>query len=576
MSRRCVKILTGLAAIAFAMPVCGVAGETENDGTTSPPLVTAVKHLPAPTPDPEPSMQMPAVVQREVPKPTTPAGKLPQYQMHHLNRRALDAADPADPRIRLLLALPNAPILVEATITIDGKPWLMSRESRVQDLMKFAADPAAHREMQLTLKERAAALLKKMKDTAAAKLVQQVADADNTTAPVNDPDDEKPLEIEAAEVVAEVAEFVEPASVYERIERYMAATDERPTESELRWLLTDWIDGPPVLLLNDNYQRFRADQRPVFDILDRDRSDTISAEELKLAVSSFRECDLNRDGLVQYTEINEVARDPRNQTTHAGQGKLMFLVPSDDTAVSIYERLAHRYGSATEEALRLPRFDGNKNGRFDPEEIADLQSRAADVEITIRFNTKVATNSRLEITRVGPEFAASESRPEVKPDSLTMHLAGSQVDFTAIQRTQGDQISIGAIDDGYPLLPIVDPNDDGRFTVRELRRLNDRLSEFDANKDGELTPDETRSTIRVCFGLGPLAHLELGSIRNAANAEATPTEPGPDWFVRMDGNKDGDLTREEFLGTDEQFSKYDRDSDDLLSAVEANAEIESR
>ena len=32
-----------------------------------------------------------------------------------------------------------------------------------------------------------------------------------------------------------------------------------------------------------------------------------------------------------------------------------------------------------------------------------------------------------------------------------------------------DQISIGAVNDGYPMLPDLDPNDDGRLTVRELR-----------------------------------------------------------------------------------------------------------
>ena len=117
--------------------------------------------------------------------------------------------------------------------------------------------------------------------------------------------------------------------------------------------------------------------------------------------------------------------------------------------------------------------------------------------------------------------------------------------------------------------PVIDPNDDGRFTVRELRSLNERLATFDANADGSLTLNEARSTLRVCFGLGPLVHTELSGIRSLAPVQTTPEIPGPDWFVRMDRNQDHDLVRKEFNGNNEQFAAYDADSDGLISAEEA-------
>ena len=49
----------------------------------------------------------------------------------------------------------------------------------------------------------------------------------------------------------------------------------------------------------------------------------------------------------------------------------------------------------------------------------------------------------------------------------------------------------------------------------------------------------------------------------------TPKTTGPEWFVRMDRNKDNDLTRVEFPGTDEQFQALDADHDELVSADEA-------
>ena len=123
--------------------------------------------------------------------------------------------------------------------------------------------------------------------------------------------------------------------------------------------------------------------------------------------------------------------------------------------------------------------------------------------------------------------------------------------------------------DGYPLLPALDPNDDGRLTVRELRELNQALQTFDKNHDGALTIDEAQAPIRVCFGLGSTVHRELAGIRNVARKQMSAPVIGPEWFVRMDRNKDNDLSRGEFPGTDEQFQTLDANSDDLISAAEA-------
>jgi hypothetical protein len=152
--------------------------------------------------------------------------------------------------------------------------------------------------------------------------------------------------------------------------------------------------------------------------------------------------------------------------------------------------------------------------------------------------------------------------------------------FSAVQAAASDQISLGAVVDGYPLLPSLDPNDDGRFTIRELRELDTRIRRYDTNADDQLTENEAIPPIRVCIGLGPTAHRELAAVRSVVSVAPTEAVEPPEWFVRMDRNADQDLTRGEFPGTDDQFDALDADGDGLISGSESilldSGEDESR
>jgi hypothetical protein len=44
---------------------------------------------------------------------------------------------------------------------------------------------------------------------------------------------------------------------------------------------------------------------------------------------------------------------------------------------------------------------------------------------------------------------------------------------------------------------------------------------------------------------------------------------GPAWFLKMDRNRDGDVSPREFIFSKEKFRKLDADGDGLLSADEA-------
>lgn len=551
--------------------------------------------------DSQPEMQNQAM-QRPRPQPTTPGGKLPQYQLGHHHRKIPTEAELNDPTLRLILALPAQPILIDATITIDGRPYLMAREQRIQQILEDAAKPApvvtqpptetdgetenatepdatepdateldATDPAPASTQNSEGAADDSASEAAAEEPSKSKADSEAEDDPTEEEGEEE-TEPEAEPVTPPtVPEYSLPSTVSERVRRFVAATGEAATADEVRWMLTNWVDGPALLLLNDNFQRFRANQRPVFNVLDSDRDGVITAGELANSVTAFEKCDFNRNDIVEYTELAKLATDPDLRAAkHSGPGKLIFRVPDEKSAVAMYRRIAARYPPAEPGTQPLlPRFDVNANGRLDAEELAVLRAAKPDLSFTITFNSDDPAASRIEVTGAGSTLSAASTSADAASGSISLPIGGTTVAFSAVQSDSSDQISIGAVNDGYPILPVIDPNEDGRFTIRERRGLIDSLLKFDKNLDGSLSSDETQATIRVCFGLGPLVHRELIALRQVNPKSKTPVVVGPDWFVRMDRNRDNDISRNEFPGKKEHFADLDTDRDALVSAQEA-------
>lgn len=498
------QIWCGVLFLVFAGTVAvSVAEETRF------PLETTVKMLRAAPPAAAAPLEM-QLNARPVPTPTTPAAKLPQYRLGRQQNEQPKARNVEDPGIRFFLNLTTESLLVEARITIDDVPFAMVRKQRVEQILRD---------------------LKVGKAIATGLVIDVEKKPPVTERPVIEP----PL----------------ASSITDRLRHTMDVTGETPTVEEVDWLLSRWIDGPTILPLNRNFQRFRANQRPEFVVLDRNRDEVISAEEMQLADKSFQECDLNQDGMIQFTEISVAAKDSRITMAGIESSELIVFVPDHVAPAPI------------------PRLDTNANGLFDAEELDAFRKRVPDLSVTIAFNSTNPEKSRIALTAVADEVKQSLDQIAVDPTGITLRLRGTPVILAAVQMQPSDQISIGAVNDGYPLLPALDPSDDGRLTVRELRGLPATLKTFDRNHDGTLTLDEARSPVRLCFGLGASVHRELLGIRRLHRTETAPAIAGPEWFVRMDRNKDNDLIRAEFPGTDEQFQDLDVDRDELVSASEA-------
>jgi Ca2+-binding EF-hand superfamily protein len=451
----------------------------------------------------------------EAPMPPRPAESAtsasPLPPVYHTSSRSLSSSDsqPGDATIRFIVTLAERPLLVEAKITIDRKPFRMVREARIE------------------------ALLKELKKSAPDQAAAQPAD-----------ESDGPL--------------------LARLRRHAEATQRPPSHDEVRWLLSHWLAGPASLPLDENFQRVRASASPLFKLLDRDEDQVISPAEIAQAEQSLWKYDSNQDEVLSLAEINKGA-----ERTPDSAGTLPVappLIPIQRLAMAaVFQRLCQSYNDA------LRRFDPDADGRLSQAELAELATAPVDLAIAVDFDTQSSDRSTLAVTGADP--ALVKEPPIIRESSLVLLVGRTWLELSAVQSASGrgtDHISFGAVRDGYPLLPKIDVNEDGRLTVRELRQIAEGLKTFDRSGDGAIAKTELLPTLRLSFGHGPIVHRQLETVRSLHSRSTMPTVTPPEWFTRMDRNNDEDVTPREFLGAKEQFAALDADGDGLISAIEAS------
>jgi hypothetical protein len=120
------------------------------------------------------------------------------------------------------------------------------------------------------------------------------------------------------------------------------------------------------------------------------------------------------------------------------------------------------------------------------------------------------------------------------------------------------------------LFGALDANADGRLGEREVDTCSTRLMARDANGDGQLGTDEVTYSMIVAFLRGEPANEQSFYIPPTVATPLTD-KPASSWFVRADFNRDGDISRREFLGSLEQFAQLDADHNGYIGADEAAA-----
>ncbi|MFM8538746.1 MAG: hypothetical protein ACKOFT_04275 [Actinomycetota bacterium] len=115
------------------------------------------------------------------------------------------------------------------------------------------------------------------------------------------------------------------------------------------------------------------------------------------------------------------------------------------------------------------------------------------------------------------------------------------------------------------LFMLFDENRDGRVALPEILTAYDRSIPWDSDGDGRLAFGELPRAFDLRFGCAEGSPQPRSSPVPAAPAGA------PRWFHLLDRNGDLRVSRREFVGSEADFRRLDRNSDRLIDLVEATS-----
>jgi Ca2+-binding EF-hand superfamily protein len=326
----------------------------------------------------------------------------------------------------------------------------------------------------------------------------------------------------------------------------------------------------------------------IWKLLDADGNGRLSKSEIDRGPATLLSLDENDDGIVAPEELAPLREQLRVEGDQASTANnttnpyaAIYLAPQYEV-----DRLEYLLSDlyAPQQVLRPTSFsaltsvykklDTNGDDQLTQNELAAMRTMPPQLKLSVDFRQAGAKHqASLTVVEHIPEIAVVQ--PAV--DRIILTLGSTRVvvlalDLTAGQAspstTAGSQIRMMVHDQCDALGEVLDANADGKLGEREIATCAERLSKYDANHDGQISNDELPYSMIAVFVRGE--RLGEQSLYRPSAASSSPSiAQAPSWFLHADYNGDGDVSRREFLGTDEQFSLLDVNRDGYISAEEA-------
>jgi Ca2+-binding EF-hand superfamily protein len=245
-------------------------------------------------------------------------------------------------------------------------------------------------------------------------------------------------------------------------------------------------------------------------------------------------------------------------------------------------------GRASSARERTPR-SGSSDIRVRKKIDGGYKLTSPDAEITLRRNNRNPNQQATDQIRVSSYDADNngyleknevENVPFLKDAFDTIDADGDKKIFPMELRDFVERQSSGAgarlllevFDQAQDLFGLLDTDQDGILSPRELRSAENVLASDDKNHDGELGGSEIPQQISLVLSRGAATDNQMMVVRSRTRSSPNRSaRTGPTWFQKMDRNYDGDVSPDEFLGPREKFAQLDADHDGFIDADEAKA-----